>query len=139
MPYERDPLSVRYDAAAFQALMRAGKASKSNRGVRVWIASSSRELRSRDAGGRTAHERAFSRAAYYRVWRVPLNAGQVPEWSLKLSWGDDSDLRASSGGRMARPVTVRLWPRAKARVRGERWTDNPSLQSGGIGSGKERF
>lgn len=139
MPYQRDPLSVRYDAAARQAVLRAARASRSNSGVRVWIASSASERRNPDAGGRTAHERAFSRSAYYLVFRAPINRKEVPQWSLKLTWGNDSDLRASSEGRMARPVTLRLFPRWQAKPRGPRWTDNPELQSGGIGSGKERF
>ena len=139
MPYARDPLSVAYDDAARQAVLRAARASRQGRGVRVWVASSRRELRDPDAGGRTVHERAFSRAAYYLIWRVPLNRGSMPEWSMKLTWGPDAELQPSSAGRLARPVTVRMWPRGAARVSGPRWTDNPSLQSGGIGSGKERF
>lgn len=137
MGFARDPLSVRYDAAARQVLIRAIRASKNGQGVTLWIASTRAELRNPDAGGRSAHERAFSRAAYYDVFRRPLNAGTVPDWSLKLTWGDE--LRPSGQGRMARPVRVRVWPRAQARVRGERWTSDASLQSGGIGSGKARF
>ncbi len=139
MPYARDPLSVQYDAAARQAVLRAARASRQGRGVRVWVASTRRDLKYPDAGGRSAHERAFSRAAYYLIWRVPLNRGASPEWSLKLTWGSDAELQPSSQGRLARPVTLRMWPRNAARVSGPRWTDNPALQSGGIGSGKERF
>ena len=135
----RDPLSVRYDATARQVMLRAARASRGGRGVTVWIASSRAELRHPDAGGRSRHERAFTRAAYYLIFRVPLNRGEPPEWSLKLTWGKDADLRPSSQGRMARPVTARLYPRSQARVRGPRWRDDPSLQSGGLGSGKERF
>ena len=135
--YKRDPLSVRYDAAVRQVMLRAIRASPQRRGVQAWIASSRGELRHPDAGGRSAHERAFTRAAYYLVFRLPLNMGEAPEWSLKLVWGEQ--LRASSGGRFARPVRVRIYPRAKARVSGPRWKDDPRLQSGGQGSGRERF
>jgi hypothetical protein len=135
--FARDPLSVRYDAAAAQVMLRAIRASRNGQGVQMWIASTRAELRAPDAGGRTAHERAFTRAAYYLVWRAPLNYGRTPDWSLKLTWGDE--LKPSGQGRMARPVRVRVWPRAQARVRGEKWTANPALQSGGAGSGKTRF
>ena len=137
MGFARDPLSVRYDAAASQVLIRAIRASKNGQGVTLWIASTRAELRNPDAGGRSAHERAFSRSAYYHVFRAPINAGRIPDWSLKLTWG--TELRPSGQGRLARPVRVRVWPRAQARVRGPKWTDDPQLQSGGVGSGRERF
>lgn len=137
MGFPRDPLSVRYDAAAFNAVMRAIRASKNGQGVQLWVASTRGELRNPDAGGRSAHERAFTRSAYYLVFRAPINRGGIPAWSLKLTWGDE--LRPSGQGRLARPVRVRVWPRSQARVRGARWTDDPRLQSGGIGSNKERF
>ena len=137
MSYQRDPLSVRYDAAAHQVLIRAIRASRNGQGVTLWIASTRGELRNPDAGGRSAHERAFSRSAYYHVFRNPINRGEIPAWSLKLTWG--AELRPSGQGRLARPVRVRVWPRAQARVRGARWTDDPNLQSGGIGSGRTRF
>ena len=126
MAFPRDPLSTRYDGVVEQALGRAMRASFQNQSVQVWIASPRADFRHRDRGGRTANERAFTRAAYYRVWRFPINEanagrGRGPEWSLKLTWGDDGDRRASSAGRLARPVQVRLWPRSQARVRGERW------------------
>lgn len=139
MPFERDPLSRRYDGTSRQVLVRAIRASHGNRGVRAWVASTRAELRHPDAGGRTAHERAFSRSAYYLVFRTPLRYGRLPDWSLKLTWGSDAELRASSGGRLARPVTVRLWPRSQARVRTAKWTEDVSLQSGGLGSPKRRF
>jgi hypothetical protein len=139
MSYQRDRLSVRYDPTAARVLLRAARLSRERKGVTVWISSTRAELRQRDEGGRTAHERAFTRAAYYPVFRVPMREGRVPDWSLKLTWGADSELRPSSGGRLARPVQVRLYPRSKARVSGERWTDDVRLQSGGEGSPKQRF
>jgi len=133
MPYARDPLSVYYDGYVRQVIIRAMRASRSGRGVRVWVASPRGDFARLDRGGRTSHERAFTRSAYYLV-KLHRDA-----WSLKLTWGPDTELRASSGRRLARPVMVRLFPRDQARVSGPRWTDNPDLQSGGIGSGKERF
>lgn len=137
--YRRDPLSVRYDAAVRQVMIRAIRASRSRRGVQAWVSSTSGELRHPDSGGRSAHERAFTRATYYLVFRLPLNMGEPPEWSAKLTWGDDGELRPSARGRLARPVRIRVWPRAQARVRGPRWTDDPVLQSGGEGSPRQRF
>src|SRR5215469_1832153 len=135
MAYRRDPLSVAYDGYVRQVMIRAARASRNQQGVRVWVASprSSRP----DAGGRTSHERAFTRSAYFLMWRVPINAKTVPEWSLKVTWHGET--RPSSAGRVARAATVRLWPRSQARVRGQSWMKHPELRSGGIGSGRERF
>ena len=128
--------------------MRAIRASRDGRGVQAFIASPRAELRARDAGGRSAHERAFTRAAYYLVWRAPLNAGRIPDWSLHLAWGPDSTLEASSHGRLARPVRVRVRPRrgpkggrdfGHALPADRSWAKNEGLRSGGIGSGRERF
>jgi hypothetical protein len=121
VPSERDPLSLRYDGVVDQLLGRAARASVNGQSVQAWIASPRAEYRGLDRGGRTPHERAFTRAAYYVVWRVPINAGVPPDWSLKLTWGGDAELKPSARGRLARPVQVRLFPRSKARVRGERW------------------
>ena len=128
---QRDPLSLRYDGYVDDLLGRAARASVSGRSVQAWIASGRGEYRALDRGGRTAHERAFTRAAYYVVWRLPINAGQTPDWSLKLTWGTDAELRASARGRLARPVQVRLFPRGQARVRGEHWNvDGRRSQAG---------
>ena len=131
---------MRYDGVVWGVLNRAARASVHKAGVRVWIASPRAEFRARDRGGRTAHERAFVRAAYYKVWREPVNEairaekegrrGRPPDWSLQLTWGDDVDRKPSSRGRLARPVLVRLRPRSQARVRAdESWRDHPGLRS----------
>ena len=75
MPYGRDPLSWHYDGYVRQVMIRAIRASRNGRSVRVYIASPRSSFRATDAGGRTAHERAFTRSAYYLMWRVPLRAG----------------------------------------------------------------
>lgn len=130
--YARDPLSVRYDGVTRQVMARAIRASRSGRGVTVSIASTRAEHRNPDAGGRTAHERAFTRSAYHYLGRPASR-----EWALKISW--DTGLSPSSGGRVARVARLRLWPRNQARVRGPSWVDDPRLQSGGIGSPQRRF
>jgi hypothetical protein len=126
---ERDPLSVRYDATVRDLMVRAARAHRDGKSVQAWIASPRGEFRRRDRGGRTAHERAFTRSAYYLIFRTPIREGQVPAWSLKLTWGNDGMRRASSHGRLARPVQVRLFDRRGARVRGPSWVDDPSRRS----------
>ena len=128
MPPQRDPVSVRYDSHVRQVMIRAIRASKNGAGVRVWIASPRAEFRHLDPRGRTVHERAFTRSVYFLMWRVPVyHYNAVPDWSVKLTWGDE--LKDSGRGRRARPVTVRVWPRSQARVRGKSWRDNPAQQS----------
>jgi len=126
---ERDPLSVKYDGIVRDLMLRAARASASRQGVQAWIASPRPEFRARDRGGRTAHERAFTRSAYYLIWRVPINNGVPQTWSLKLTWGSDADRRASANQRLARPVVVRLFPRGQARPSAAAWvgTERQSL------------
>lgn len=110
-------------------MRQAAQASRQRAGVRAWIASPRPEFRHRDRGGRTAHERAFTRSAYYFIYKnngayTSGRKGTVGEpsgWSLKLTWGDDSQRRASSNGRLARPVTVRLYPSGQARRTAPAW------------------
>lgn len=113
MAQQRDPLSVRYDDIVRDLMMRAIRAAASRRGVQAWIASERAEFRHRDRGGRTAHERAFTRSAYYLVFKN-AGAGGESGWSLKLTWGADSERKASSRGRLARPVIIRLFPASQA-------------------------
>jgi hypothetical protein len=120
MPSRRDPLSVRYDAVVHDLMLRAVWASRNRAGVRAWVASPRGEFRARDRGGRTAHERAFTRSAYYLIFKNGGEPGRSG-WSLKLTWGDDGDRRASSHGRLARPVTVRLFNTAEAEPAAAPW------------------
>ena len=129
----RDPLSVHYDGVVHGMLLRAARASSTSRGVLVYIASPRAEFRHPDRSGRTVHERAFTRSAYYIVKGGPNHSGDrsygnVPDWSLKLTWGEE--LRASSRGRLARPVVIRLFPRSQARVHGPKWKDGFNRSEG---------
>jgi len=129
MAPQRDPLSVRYDTVVHGLMLRAAAASRNRAGVRAWIASPRGEFRARDSGGRTAHERAFTRSAYYLIFKnsgaytsgARGTTGEPSGWSLKLTWGADADRRPSSNGRLARPVTVRLYPRGEARRSSPAW------------------
>ena len=120
MPQPRDPLSVRYDGVVHGLMLRAGRASRSGRGVQAWIASPRGEFRARDRGGRTAHERAFTRAAYYLIFKNGGEPGRSG-WSLRLTWGGDGDRRASAYGKLARPVLVRLYPSSQAEPSSAGW------------------
>jgi len=128
----RDPLSVHYDGYVRVIMIRAIRASRDGKGVRVWIASPRREYSRPDPKGLTRHERAFSRSSYYLIYRVPMNeylkGGDPPAWSLKLTWTDE--IRPSSGGRMARGANIRIFERGRARVRrGRSYVGDPSLRS----------
>lgn len=125
----RDPVSIYYDRFVRQTILRAIGESRVRKSVQVWIASPRTEFAHPDNGGRTMHERAFTRSVYYLVWKEPIKQGREPEWSVRLDWGSDGELRASSGNRWARPVKIRVWPRSEARVRGPRWTDSEDRQS----------
>jgi hypothetical protein len=123
---QRDPLSVRYDGVVHQLMVRAARAHRDRKAVVAWVASPRGEFRHKDRGGRTSHERAFTRSAYYLIFKNGGEPGRSG-WSLKLEWGDDGQRRASSAGRLARPVKVRLF--ARARVEGPKWADDPSKRS----------
>jgi hypothetical protein len=127
MGQPRDPLSVRYDGVVGQVMRRAALASRQRKHVTMWIASPSAEFRSRDAGGRTVHERAFTRSGYYLIFKNGGEPGRSG-WSLKLTWGEDAQRKPSGRGRLARPVQVRLYPRGQARRTSPQWAGT-ELQS----------
>ena len=130
--YTRDPLSTRYDGVVRDVMARAARAQRQRQSVQVWVASPRGEYRGRDRGGRTAHERAFTRSAYYLIFRTPIRNGHPPEWSLKITWGGDTDRKESSGGRLARPAQVRLYRRDQAKVgRGGRAAGRRGIGGGG--------
>jgi hypothetical protein len=128
---QRDPLSVRYDLVADRALRRAIRASRHDGSVHLWIASPRDEFRRLDKSGYTAHERAFIRACYYRIFRVPLNAHVTPDYSMKLPPVTAGPVTSGRPGYRQRQLRLRLWPRSKARSapKGESWRDDPNLQS----------
>lgn len=104
MALERDPLSVDFDPAVRRALNEARRKAPPRSVVR-FVASPIAEFRDLDKGGRTYHERAFQRSAYYQVFKVPRNEGVPPQWSLKVTWGKIE----RRGGRWGRTVRLRLY------------------------------
>jgi hypothetical protein len=128
---QRDSLSVAYARHARAALVDAIGTSPP-RTARVFIASPGAEFTRTDRGGRTRHERAFTRAAYYEVQQVPRRTGTDPQWSLRLDWG----LIERRGHRYGRVVTVRMFRYGRrsleaARRRGQYLGGGPAATSPG--------
>ena len=135
-PYQRDPLSVRYDPHARMLITRAINGRSHGRPVWVRGALEIRHGYHEDAGGRLPDERALLRALYHdpRIHKPRKNSGGP--WSLQVDWtgriGAVSMLRLrvlkdTSGARHA------------ATHRDSSWVRNEDLRSGGLGSGRERF
>jgi len=105
----RDPLSVAYDRRARYVLLQAIRVHQLSRGgsagVPVFVTSPAGEFRRLDRGGRTHHERAFQNALYRPVFSEPRRLGELPAWSLKVTWGPVR----YRGGRWGRAATVRLY------------------------------
>ena len=123
----RDRLAAAYAAPARRALEAAIAAeSKTSTG---YVASPGREFRQLDRGGRTKHERAFTRAAYYEVIQVPRRTSTPRRWSLQLEWGP-IEKRGSKYGRVVRLRMFRYGTRAyqAALTRGA-YTADPALRS----------
>ena len=104
MPFERDPLSVRFDGPVRACLLEAA-GKKPPRTAERFVSSPVAEFRAPDKGGRTAHERAFQRSVYYQIFKVPRNEGIAPAWSAKVTWGKIE----RRGTRWGRAVRVRLY------------------------------
>lgn len=101
----RSPVSTRWDRRARYALNRAVEAFTVGQAAHVFIHSPGPQFRRLDRGGRTVNERAFTRAAYYPIYSVPRTLGELPVWSLKLTWGPIE----RHGDRYGRTVAVRLF------------------------------
>jgi hypothetical protein len=150
VPYERDPLSVRYDAMAGrllgQAIARRGswvyqEVARPVPGPRTvaWLRSHGIRLDALDSGGLTSYERAFERAVWWNAKRLGISVTfqQNPRWSLQREWGPVSARGRLLGIRLSDPKTARLAVQRKPRS--EQWHRNRALQSGGVGSPKQRF
>lgn len=144
MPFTRDPLSERYDAAAArlvaQARSRPGRWAsvliprpRGRSAVLQIMREAGIELEAADAGGLTPWERAFQRSAYWVFKDRRLDDA----WGMQRKWGP-----RRPGGRL---FAVRLSPRdvayrAATRLpRREKYTADPALRSGGEGSTLQRF
>lgn len=134
MPYERDPLSVRYDDAAGRLLGRAYAAPG------TWQYSAIAEpaggrYSATDAGGLKAFERAFQRSLYY-VHNGGANGRRNRVWSLQREWGPVTEHGRLVGVRVSEVGTAR---RALARKPSTAWWKHPELRSGGQGAPGQRF
>lgn len=111
---QRDPLSIDYDPMVRDILILAIRRHRNHqRGPIAWVASPRREFRQLDRGGLTAHERAFTRAAYYSVFRAPRNAGAPVHYSLVLEW-DKTRKMPAPRGQVARAVRVQIYKYGRA-------------------------
>lgn len=148
MVYQRDPLSVELDPAARDLIDRAivrYRRKQKNSKLTGWthgeIANHVSDLFRDDSPDRLSKsERALQRALYHdhRIHKPRKSSGGP--WSLQIAWDPPPLLpgmprrfrmqvhRDTSGRRHADDLPKR-----------ESWTKNPALQSGGIGSGRERF
>jgi len=134
MTFQRDPLSIRYDGAAADLISRAiANAGKTVTGI---IESGPRDPV--DEGGLSRTERAFQRALYHdgRIHKPRKNSGGP--WSLVVEWSPRAGrvrlvrivVHSDTSGKLHQVARIPA---------GEQWTRNADLQSGGIGSPKQRF
>jgi hypothetical protein len=146
VPFERDPLSKRYDATTGRLLGRAysqpGRwvyttVPRPKPGPRTlaWLRRLGIQLDPIDSGGLTRYERAYQRSLYY-VHNGGGDGARNGVWSLQRQWGPVTVKGRMLGVRAGAPKDARL---AVNRNRGDAWYRNPELQSGGIGSVKQRF
>jgi hypothetical protein len=147
MVYQRDPLSVRYDPQARLVLALAIDQHRKRVQnlklvpyVRVRVDNPLTLAGPRDEGGLSKAERAFQRALYHDPRIHKPRRTSRGEWSLKVEWDEAPLLPAAH-----RNVKVTVFrPEEAARFaakkpKREQWQHNATLQSGGVGSPKQRF
>lgn len=148
MPYERDPLSVRYDAAAGRLLGRAIAARRAwvttvvaapspGPRTREWLRARGITLMALDDGGLTAYERAFERSLWWNAKRLGISVSGASAGIMQREWGPVTARGRQIGIRVGSARDGRLAVNRKPRS--QQWTRNAELQSGGIGSPKRRF
>lgn len=141
MTFARDPLSVRYDQVAERRVVEAFLARERPLRSRWVYAAVPRPktvrglLGTLDSGGLTQWERAYQRSLFWNAKRAGIGNTFASGWRLQVQWGPQA-----GGGRQ---VALRVLSRAEAarhRVPArDQWTKNAALQSGGVGSVKQRF
>ena len=146
--YERDPLSVRYDAAAGkllgQAIRTPGRwvytdVTRPRPGPRTitWLRQHGISLDRLDSGGLTQYERAYQRSLYWNAKQLGISVTRSPTYSLQREWGPVTARGRVLGVRLSTPRQARLAVQRKPRA--DQWWRNPEQQSGGIGSPKRRY
>lgn len=102
----------------------------------AWLRAQGIALDLVDAGGLTAYERAFERSMWY-VHNGGGDGARNTRWSLQREWGPLTARGRMIGIRVQSVADgLAAWRRMP---RSERWTGNVRLQSGGLGSPKQRF
>jgi hypothetical protein len=131
--YQRDPLSVEYDAWS------AGVLAEAIADQFVWhshrVNSPARDPV--DDKGLSMHERAAQRSLYYMLNYSPSTGVKVPQrmWSLQLDWGRPRVEGSAFRRTRRRFVLARVTPYRTARqiIKGRRnlYTERPGLRSRG--------
>lgn len=148
MPYERDPLSVRYDGQAGTLIGRAIAADRRwvitvvatpspGPKTREWLRARGISLFAMDEGGLTSFERAFERSLWWNAKRLGISVSGASAGIMQREWGPVTPRGRQIGIRVGSARDGRLAVNRKPRS--QQWTRNPDLQSGGIGSPKRRF
>jgi hypothetical protein len=139
-------MAARYDTAAGRMLGRAiaGRGrwvstvvARPDPGPRTreWLRAHGINLFLVDAGGLSTYERAFARSLYY-VHNGGGGGHRNGAWSLQLQWGELTPRGRVLRARVIRPAEARAWV---ARHPRQSWVRHENLQSGGVGSPKQRF
>lgn len=148
VPFERDPLSVRYDAMAARLLGQAAddpgrwvytevKRPVPGPKTRAWLRAHGIVLDATDSGGLTSYERAYQRSLYWNAKQQGISVSRTHVGSLQREWGPVTARGRMLGVRISQPQAARLAVARKPAS--EQWHRDTGQQSGGIGSPKQRF
>jgi hypothetical protein len=153
VPFQPDPLSVRYEALAGTRIGNAmairerpirsrwvhaalPRPASSSARARAWLAANGVVLDTVDAGGLTTYQRAYQRALWRVAKQLGISAKGAP-WCLQVQWGPDT-----TAGRM---VSIRLVTRAEAlrhvrrKPHAQRWDLTAAARSGAAESGQQKY
>jgi hypothetical protein len=132
--YQRDPLSVRYDAAADRILTRAIESAARGRWVPGVIESGAGEQRELTGARLSVTERALQRALYHdqRIHKARKNTGG--DWSLKVSWGEIAGRNRLFRIRVFRDTTGAR--KVRRDYGGQSYIKNPAIRSSYAATGE---
>lgn len=128
MTFQRDPLSVRYDASAERIITRAIAGAARGRWIPGIIESGRHEQRERTGARLSVTERAMQRALYHdqRIHKARKNTGG--DWSLKVEWGEVIGRRRLFRIRVFKDTTGSRKVRRDYGL-GKSYINNPALRS----------
>lgn len=128
MVYQRDPLSVRYDASAERIINRAIESAARGRWIPGVIESGAHEQRELTGARLSVTERALQRALYHdhRIHKARKNTGG--DWSLRVEWGEVIGRRRLFRIRVFKDTTGARKVRRDYGI-GQSYISNPALRS----------